>query len=370
MIKCIALSDIHLGSDLVPTEAIIHGLNNLLPDDGSLIDIDLLILAGDVFDKQLWLPNEVVSSIQLWIMRILFLCKKYDIKLRVLEGTPSHDARQSKQFIILNEGLQIGADVKYHDTLEIDYINIRGKDYSFLYLPDEYHSTAAVESAIEIKSLLDKASLKTVHFVVMHGAFTYQLPIHSPNFHDMAFYLSICEYYIIVGHIHKMSTYERILAPGSTHRIGHGYEEPKGMFKLTITDHGNYVEFIENIWASQYKTIRIGNLTVDKAEKLLQKVIKTLVNNNKAKDKVHIKVITKSRVHIDVIKTFQTLYPSIDWNIDFESTEVKKSGDISKLELNYININKNTISGIMQKRLVSVDEKLKELSLELLEMVK
>ena len=62
------------------------------------------------------------------------MLKPYNIILRILEGTPSHDWKQSKLFIHLNDLTKAGTDVKYIDSLSIEYIDKFG--INVLY-PDE-----------------------------------------------------------------------------------------------------------------------------------------------------------------------------------------------------------------------------------------
>ena len=86
--------------------------------------LDIIILAGDVFDRQLQLAEDVVFEIHQWMCSFLALCKKYDITLIVLEGTPSHDWKQSEWFNQINLEYNIGADVHYAKTLDIAYFEI------------------------------------------------------------------------------------------------------------------------------------------------------------------------------------------------------------------------------------------------------
>jgi len=136
-----------------------------------------------------------------------------DICLRVLEGTPSHDRRQSRQFKIVKALLGIEMDLKYVDTLSIEHNE--KFDCTFLYLPDEWRGCNE-QTKEEVKRLLVQHNLESVDFAFMHGSFPHQLPnIKHIPVHDPEFYLSIVNKYIFIGHIHVMSQYERILAQGS-----------------------------------------------------------------------------------------------------------------------------------------------------------
>jgi DNA repair exonuclease SbcCD nuclease subunit len=369
--KLLSLSDIHLGCPLIPTSAIIYGIDKLLADTKDLSTVDVLLLNGDIFDLPLYLCSKVVPEIQEWIIRVLCLCKKHNIILLILEGTPKHDRKQSNQFIVLNDTTGIKADVRYYQTLCLDDVVVKGKTYKFLFLPDEYHTSAA-ETEIEIKQLLKTNNISQVDFISMHGAFKYQFPVVSQDCHDMDFFNSIVRYYIFVGHIHKMSRYEKILAQGSTHRIGHGYEEPKGFFKVEVDDGLDLVTFVENPYASIFKTCDISKLNPEEAYLRVSKLIKKLENINLAKDVIHLSLIVDKVKHIDVVKTLKNLNQTIKWKV--EGVKKKTGRETTQVIEVYkpIPINPDTIVGIMSDRFKQqgISNETHEKALQLLQQIK
>ena len=84
-------SDIHLGHARNKAEFIIANLNHCFSNDAYFSTVDLVVLAGDVFDNGMPLSSEDVSHIDMWVAKLLRLCHKHKVMLRVLEGTPSHD---------------------------------------------------------------------------------------------------------------------------------------------------------------------------------------------------------------------------------------------------------------------------------------
>lgn len=256
------ISDIHLGHPKTTTSEVLAGLYKAFPNSSELDDLDIIFIAGDVFDRLLKFPDENVIEIRLWINRFLRMCKQRDIVVRVLEGTPSHDWKQSKHFEIENESSDIGADLKYFSVLTIEYIE--KFDCHVLYIPDEWkHSTD--EIWLDVKKTLAEHGLEKVDFTVMHGAFSYQLPPHVPApTHDPDRYLEITRYFVFVGHVHKHSVHERIIAAGSHNRLAHNEEEPKGHVRVILYEDGRYqITFIENTLAKLYKTEDCSGLTVE-----------------------------------------------------------------------------------------------------------
>lgn len=255
-------SDIHLGHPRVQTHHIIESLYQAFPDNEETARLDILFIAGDVFDRLLSLPQVEVDLIQAWITDILYLCSKYNIRVRVLEGTPSHDWRQSKQFQTVAGSMGKSApDFRYVDTLSIEIIKELG-DMSVLYVPDEWNADASV-TLEQVRELLALHGLSQVDVAVMHGAFDYQLPIQSSRNHDSRAYMELVKHFIFIGHVHTRTELAgKILAQGSLDRLSFGEEAPKGHYRACISENGNFHWFVENKNARIFKTIDCRGMTV------------------------------------------------------------------------------------------------------------
>lgn len=268
------ISDIHLGHVNTPTVEILDNLYKAFPNDASF-DCDILFIAGDFFDRLLHVPDDNVTRIKIWINYFLRLCKKYDVVLRVLEGTPSHDWGQSKLFETINDIAEIEADVKYFDGLDIEYIERFG--IHVLYIRDEYHPETD-DTWMDVQKKLNEHGIEQVDFSIMHGAFDYQLPSHieAPT-HNPQRYLDITRYFVFIGHVHTHSIFERIIAAGSFDRLTQGEEEPKGYMDVVVRQSGEHdVVFVENKDAKYYKTINCSGMDLDKALRYVDKEMKTM----------------------------------------------------------------------------------------------
>lgn len=262
------ISDIHLAHPRTSTSHIIENLRKAFPDDAQTAKIDILFFAGDVFDRLMNLPQEEVDEIQEWIADLLKICVKHDIIIRVLEGTPSHDWRQSKQFVNINETLTVKADLRYWDVLGIEVFD-KFDGLSVLYVPDEWNADAS-DTFRQVKELLSLHGMDKVDIACMHGSFDYQLPIESVKNHNSEHYMSIVRHYIGIGHVHIRTTRgKKILAQGSFDRLSHGEEAPKGHYRACISPAGNYHWFVENVGARIYRTLDCRNLEVDETINLM-----------------------------------------------------------------------------------------------------
>lgn len=273
-LKIAVVSDVHLGHRRNDARNIAENLRLAFPDNAETADLDILFLAGDIFDDLLSLPHEDVVEIDLWIVYLLRLVKKHDITLRVLEGTPSHDWKQSERFSNINQLTSIDADLKYVKDLSIEYIE--KFDIHVLYVPDEWDSTE--KTLNQIHDLLKAKGLEKVDFAIMHGQFEYQLPPHvKAQKHNSEAYLKIVEHLIFIGHVHVHSRYDRIIAQGSFDRLSHGEEGPKGHVRAVVSPDGRYdVVFMENKHAKIFLTVRVHFLSLEETIETIDRQVQAL----------------------------------------------------------------------------------------------
>lgn len=265
--------DIHFFHNRTPTFHIISNFKRSLPDTDDLNDLDVIVLNGDVFDRASVFYDDESHDVIEWMVWLLQLCKKRNIKLRVMEGTPSHDWKQSAYFPFLNELYQIGCDVRYVDTLSIEYFP--DYDLNFLYVPDEWR-TDSLETWKEVQALLKANRLKMVDFAFIHGSFPHQLPPaarNSKEMHRLDHYTSIVRYRIFGAHIHQRSEEEKFLAAGSFDRLSHSDEMDKGHLDYRLINGKESFSFVVNRGAMVYKTIRCKDIDITECLAKIEKVV-------------------------------------------------------------------------------------------------
>jgi DNA repair exonuclease SbcCD nuclease subunit len=266
MLSYLVCSDIHLGHTNTPTSHIINSFKSkiLTPQNK---DIDVLYIAGDLFDHLLDLNSREVQLIISFFNQLLSYCTENDILLRVLEGTPSHDRHQSQILVKLNDIRTHKCDLKYFDKLDIEYI-AKLNQY-VLYIPDEWtndHTTLEKE----IQEKLNQHTISQVDIAILHGQFQYQFigKKYTGFYFKEEYFLSLVKGFIHIGHYHTYSTFDRVIANGSLERLTHGEESPKGYVRVN----GNIPVFIENENAFTYKTINITSaMNIDRLDLQIQK---------------------------------------------------------------------------------------------------
>ena len=361
-LKMVSISDVHLGHKNTPSSFILANLRVALSDE-ELSKLNIVWLAGDIFDTLLYLPDTHIGEIQLWIVYFLRQCVKYNITLRILEGTPSHDRKQSNQFIILNTIFNIDADVKYIDKLSIEYIS--KYNINVLYVPDEWEAET-FQTQLQVKELLHHHHLKQVDYAIMHGMFGHQVIAHVPMpFHDAEFYLSIVKKYIMIGHVHQMSRFDRILVQGSFDRLNHGDESPKGYWQLEVYSDNNdndKITFRNNHNAMVYLTINITGLTEEEVTTKLQ-VVKDIAVP------AHIRVIMERITpNKSLVQSYKDSYVQLRWTIKNAEPKEILNHHIAPIVYTPTPINKNTILNLIMDKLTNdqVNTDVKENTIALL----
>lgn len=267
--KYITVSDIHLGNPNTPTSHIANNFKKHVLCHQN-VGIDVLFINGDLFDQLLYLSKvEAQVSIDLCVA-VLDYCYQFQIKLRILEGTPIHDWFQSSILTKLNDARENKVDLKYFKTLDIEYF----PDYNkhVLYIPDEFiKSQEQLEKLVNQK--LQEHRVTQVDMAMLHGQFSYQvkgMKVHAFSF-DEVYFLNLAKHFIHIGHFHVFSQFDRILANGSFDRIAHNEEDPKGYILVNHPDdQPPQWYFITNPDAFVYKTIRITpKMTVTKLDSVV-----------------------------------------------------------------------------------------------------
>jgi len=263
------ISDVHLGHGRVPTAKILDWWEQVYTP--KMLDcLDVIIVSGDLFDRRLPHDGDDAKLIARWAGRFLRRLVKHGVALRILEGTPSHDNRQSRWLVDYNEMMHLAADVKFYECITIDELIPGGP--SVLYIPDEVNHDAN-QTWIEVQEYMREHDYKTVDFAVMHGMFTFQEPIKSIASHLEDRYESIVNHRIMIGHHHTHVQSGKIVVPGSTERLRHNEEEDKGHYQFTFSkERGLFDEyFIINSQATVFTTFDVEGWSYKKVHDLLQK---------------------------------------------------------------------------------------------------
>lgn len=222
-----------------------------------LEQLDVIIIPGDLFDYKLSANSAHMKAALKFIMDITKIAEKKNAKIRILQGTESHDNDQLALFTIIQDSMNT-IDFRFIRTVEKEQIF---HDLKFLYIPEEY-----IESKEEYYAeyFEDEYDFIFGHGLVDKAAFIASVqesettrpnaPIFKVQELD-----DITRGAIYFGHIHSALKFGKFRYVGSQTRWSHGEEEPKG-FIITTYDTETYEieeRFVENLLARRFDTIKI-----------------------------------------------------------------------------------------------------------------
>lgn len=347
-LKIAVVSDIHLGHRRNPARTIVQSLMKAFPDNAETGELDIIFIAGDIYDDLLSLPHEDVYEIDMWIAYMLRLCAKHDIVLRLLEGTPGHDWKQTRRFMAMEEVLKSGVDILYADTLSVEYME--RFDINVLYVPDEWNTHAAL-TLDQARAIIRGKGLTQVDYAIMHGQFEYQVPMHLRNhtLHDSTAYLGLVKHLIFIGHHHTHTSYDRIYAQGSFDRLTHGQEEPKGHIRAVIHENGEReIVFVENKDAMMFVTVDCTGLDL---EGTLEKIRVSLLPVSEGAH-VRIKADKDNPIHTSHDVLIRTYLDVASWSKQVVDDEEDKKEVVEEETLFVpISITKENIFELLMARL-------------------
>lgn len=339
------ISDIHLLHARIPTESIIKGLNYVIEDSESMRQYHRINLVGDVFDRVVDWDNEQLTDVSMWIIRVLNICKKYDIQLRVLKGTPSHDGDQSQRFVYYNDLLKIGCDLKYVDEVSI-LIDERYGDSTF-YVPDRIRARH-VTVYEEFLKLLEEKGLTECDFGMFHGFFEHQVP-SSVDCHQSSWYENHIRHYIACGHDHNMKVKGKILVQGSFDRLSHNEEEAKGYMVTQSNAKETYsIVFKENTHATRFRKIPLEDSITEKELDRVKDEVLSLPRGSFVSFRFNNKDL------ISWVSVISELLTDRGIRVTTDKLKVEKV-ELPEIKSDYhpVALNANTIPGLLMQRLES-----------------
>ena len=77
------LGDVHLGHPRTSTKQIVDVILEAFPGNRETADLDMILINGDFFDRNLSLSSDVVTDIHLAVCHLLRICADNNIILRV-----------------------------------------------------------------------------------------------------------------------------------------------------------------------------------------------------------------------------------------------------------------------------------------------
>lgn len=248
------IADIHFGA--IPIDDLYRELQIFL-DYIENNNLDFIIILGDWFDRKLNMNSKDAKYSTLFFERICQIAIEDDIKIRIIQGTESHDNNQVEILEILAKNKQIDFKVFY----EVDEEELF-PDFNVLYIPEEY-ITSFDEKYGEYFN--KKYDMIFGHGVIQEVKFAAYLQQSEKTMKKAPIFKSkmmidICDGPIFFGHVHTRDVFhDRVHYVGSYSRWHFGEEEDKGFYSVKYnTENKSFdTKFIVNDLAKKYDTIEI-----------------------------------------------------------------------------------------------------------------
>lgn len=317
---------------------------------------DMLVIPGDLLDHILHFnDHEKIRWIMLFGHTLLSMCKKHDITLRVLEGTPAHDRKQSKyleHLMMLFDSVE-GLDFKYVEELSIEYIE--KFNIHILYVPDEWNHDVYV-TYNDAFNLMNQYGLQQVDFCFLHGAFNYQIDKSlNPKAHSEDLWSSLVKYYLFAGHVHYRSQYKNIIVPGSFDRLAHGEEDDKGWVECILHNEQEHeLIFHVNQNAAKYITLDVRNQSTEAIIEQVDNLVATLPERS------YIRLYVHSRDEIkDGLETIKKRHHAYNFSLKVDEGKKQKEKKHLQLVVNEfkaIDLTKENLPRLIEERLSGLSQ--------------
>lgn len=265
-------SDFHIGNSKVPASEIHLNLKSVFYPE--LEKANIVFLGGDFFDRLLKLDEPASLESITIVQELIDYAQKYNLKIRVLRGTFSHDRQQNAIFNSILTKSKKDVDLVCVDTISLELI--KDLNLRILYLPDNLPYKTKEEVMEVINGLLKTYGWDYLDLIIGHGYFEHVFPVnvpHPPIMFEYDDFKDIVKGYILMGHVHTTSVYKNIIYNGSFERLAHNEEEAKGFYIVNrVNDIWGY-KFIENVDTPLFYTIELKDTDIE----ILQEQIDTFV---------------------------------------------------------------------------------------------
>lgn len=255
LVRYTVISDIH--TDAIPIESLKKEKKILLDHLDNNV-MDLVIIAGDFFHDKILPDSPYMRESMKLFAEIAARCKKHGAKLRIINGTESHDNKQLEILGAMDVALDI--DLKIFYKVEEEEVF---PGFKVLFVPEEY-VTDSEEYYYKYFKEDDQYAMVIGHGLIDKAAFIAHIQesentrATAPIFKVKQLH-EICYGAIYFGHIHTHMQINRFRYLGSYSRYSHGEEGKKGfMSGVFDIERKEFMDvFIENTLARKFTTIKL-----------------------------------------------------------------------------------------------------------------
>ena len=284
--EIVAVGDIHWGA----LDADKQRLElSIIPEYLEQHDIDLLVICGDYFDHKLMLNSQASLQSVDFMSQLIQLShrKGHEFKIRVFDGTRSHDYDQLEVFQPFDDGdiFRLFRQNTFEETLP---------GLKCLYAPDEN-----IDNSEYYTLYNDNIFVNDGDIMFFHGNFDNMLGgllvnDETEQAHNVVFEYDVFSrlYNVMIGgHWHDADNIGKMYYTRSVNRWKFGEDRPKGFIHCVYnTDDRTYdIERINNPYTDEYRTFLIDTslfTSINDYNTMMQEIDKSLQDD----DTLHVKI--------------------------------------------------------------------------------
>lgn len=301
---------------------------SIIPEYLSGHNIDLLVICGDYFDHKLLLNSQASLHAIDFMSEMIKIAKEKRFKIRIFDGTRSHDYDQLEVFIPLDDGSTFR--VFRHTTQEETLPELK-----CLYVPDENMTNEEWYQEYG-NQILDKDN----DIMFFHGNFDNMLGGLLTNDEVASAKNVVFEYSVlsrifsvmIGGHWHDADSIGNMYYTRSINRWKFGEDRSKGFIvcEYDTSDKSYNITRIDNPYTDEYKTYLIDTsifTTVEDYNKLMTDVDKKLKEDSSIHIKIKVVVTNdtnSNKVYIDHVKNKYSMDRRVKVSIENKFVKQRK----------------------------------------------
>ena len=320
------IGDIHFG--IPETERLYQELG-LFIEFIKTNEVNVIQINGDYFHRKLSLTESATIRAIEFFNKILEIAVEKNIKIRIIEGTMSHDLMMPE---ILEEiASHTNVDFKFIRTCDTEVIN----GLNILYIPEEYPLNA--EEFYKPFRFNEDGSYKQYNLIFMHGMLDntglsmLENKANSNTEHSAPFF--VCDDWVkniehgkcFASHYHarQVSKDDKFIYIGSYTAWNFVQTSEKGWGYVTVDNETNEIEYSlpVNTLAPRYIDITIDKLGIDLSNSSAE-VIVNAINNYKEQNNIDYFKVFVSGLSVDKLELLRKTY-SGNKNVIIESKERK-----------------------------------------------
>lgn len=267
-------------------------------------DVDLVVICGDYFDHKLLLNSQAsLMSVEFMNnLRVLSKNEKHPFKIRIFDGTHSHDHNQLEVFRPFDDGdtFRVFRNTTCEETLP---------GLQCLYAPDE---TLTNDDYFKTYGEILHLQYDIMFF---HGSFDVQLGdlLKDTQAKNVVFeydYFSQIAQVMIGGHWHDADHYENVYYTRSVNRWMFGEDNPKGFITCDYnTETKSYeIKRVNNPYTDRYVTFIVDTslyTDIDKYNSLITLISSEIDNDEDVHIKIKVNITNddeQNKIYIDNLR--------------------------------------------------------------------